>query len=97
MSRVAWTQFALEDLQRLRTFLRPKSAAAARHAADAIIDAVQGACSASVYGAGGTGPAGVSGTINRFGSIGYVALYRVDCEQVTVVALRAGRERCYRL
>ena len=30
-----------------------------------------------------------------FGTVGYVALYRVDGDQVTVVALRAGRERGY--
>ena len=97
MSQVIWTLLALEDLQRLRTFLRPKSVAAARHAAATIIDAVQGLAQHPYMGRLAPDLPGYRELPIDFGTVGYVALYRVDGEQVTVVALRAGRERAYRL
>ena len=83
MSQVAWTQVALEDLQRLRRFLRPKSAAA-RHAADAIIDAVQGVARQPNMGRAAPDLPEYRELSIDFGGVGDAALYRIDGEQVTV-------------
>ena len=99
MSQVAWTQFALADLQRLQIFLRPKSAAAARHAADAIVGAVQGvARPPHIAWAAPDLPEYRELSID-LGSVGDGALHRVDGEQVTegspCALAGSGSTACY--
>ena len=68
----------------------------ARHAATAIIDAVPGLARDRRTERLAPDLPGYRELPIDFGTTGYAALYRMDGEQVTVVARRAGKERCYR-
>jgi plasmid stabilization system protein ParE len=96
MPRVIYAPGAIRDLQRLREFLRPKNAMAAKRAADTIIKALQ--------------VLGLQPQIGRpvedmpdqyrewmidFGDSGYVARYRFDGEAVTILAVRHQKEVGY--
>lgn len=87
---------AIRDLQRLRDFLRPKNADAARRAGEAIRQGVK--------------ILGVHPRIGRmvddmpeqfrewlidFGDSGYAVLYRVDGDRATVLAVRHQKETGY--
>ena len=97
MPQVIWALLALEDLQRLRMFLRPKSPEAARRAAEAINDAVQGFREHPNMGRPVPELPGCRELLVDFGTSGYIALYRHMADQVTVLALRHQREAGYRL
>ncbi len=93
MPQVRYAPSAVRDLERLREFLRSKNPAAARRAAEMILEAVQ--------------VLGLQPHIGRpieempdefrewvidFGDSGYVARYRIDGDAVTVLAVRHQKE-----
>ncbi|XVJ70868.1 MAG: type II toxin-antitoxin system RelE/ParE family toxin [Rhizobacter sp.] len=93
MPQVKYAPSAVRDLERLREFLRSKNPAAARRAAEMILQAVR--------------VLGLQPHIGRpieempdefrewvidFGDSGYVARYRIDADSVTVLAVRHQKE-----
>lgn len=84
---------ALEDLKRLREFLRAKNPAAAQRAANAIIKSV--GVLANQPGIGRPVldmPNNFREWLIDFGDTGYVALYAFSANEVTVLAIRHQRE-----
>ena len=96
MPQVIYTPNAIRDLQRLREFLRPKNALAAKRAADTIIKGLQ--------------VPGVQPQIGRpiedmpdqfrewlinFGDSGYVVRYHFDGEAIRILAVRHQKEVGY--
>jgi plasmid stabilization system protein ParE len=86
-------------LERLREFLHPKNPAAAKRAALAINKTIQLLKQHPQIGrpAGEADPESVEGHSQRelmidFGDSGYVALYRYEDGEVTVLALRHQKE-----
>ncbi len=93
MSQVKFALAALDDLERLREFLRSRNPAAAKRAAIAITKAVQLLGQHPQIGR----PVEEMDIEYRellidFGDSGYVALYRYDGELITVLALRHQKE-----
>ena len=93
MPQVIFSPAAVRDLKRLRDFLRPKNPLAAKRAGETIVKGLQ---------ALGTHPH-VGRLVEDlpdqyrewridFGDSGYIARYRFDEEQVTVLALRHQKE-----
>lgn len=96
MPQVKFTLAALDDLERLREFLRPKNPAAAKRAAVAITKAIQLLGQHPQIGR----PAEEMDIEYRelpidFGDSGYVALYRYEGDLVTVLSLRHQKEAGY--
>lgn len=96
MSHLTWSTEALADVSRLSRFLRPKSPNAARRAVVAIRD---GARLLERFPASGR-PMENMGIPFRelpigFGDSGYLLYYRVDGDDVTILAVRHAREAGY--
>lgn len=96
MPQVKFARAALDDLSRLREFLRVKNPAAAKRAAIAISKSVQLLGQYPQIGR----PAEEMEIEYRellidFGDSGYIALYRYDADVVTVLSLRHQREAGY--
>ncbi len=96
MPRVIFAPAALQDLKRLQEFLRPKNPAVAKRAAATIIAAMQ---SLEQYPQIGR-PAEEMDIPYRellidFGDSGYVALYRLYAEVITVLSVRHQKEAGY--
>ncbi len=93
MPPVRFAPAALEDLVRLREFLRPKNPAAAKRAAVVIVKSIRLLEQHPQVGK----PAGEMDIEYRelpidFGDSGYVALYRYDENLVTILSLRHQKE-----
>jgi plasmid stabilization system protein ParE len=96
MPSVKFAAGALRDLVRLRTFLRHKNPIASQKAAETIIQSVQILQQHPHIGRPMENMApGYREFIIGFGHYGYVALYRLDGDAVTVVALRHQLEAGY--
>lgn len=97
MPRIIFASAAIRDMQRLRDFLQPKDADAARRAGEAIR---QGVKMLGVYPRIGRMVDDLPGEYREwlidFGDSGYVARYRVDGENVTILAIRHQREIGYK-
>lgn len=97
MPRVIYAASALRDLRRLREFLRPKDAAAATRAGQAILNAIKVLAHQPKIGRPVMGmPQEYREWLIDFGDSGYVARYHYDGETVTVLALRHQKEVGYR-
>lgn len=96
MPQVRFAPAALQDLARLREFLRPKSPAAAQRAAATIIKSIQLLGDHPQIGrpVEDMDPECRELVID-FGDSGYIALYRLRGDIVTVLALRHQREAGY--
>ncbi len=96
MSRLIWSPAALLDVQRLYRFLAPKNTDAARRTAQAIRSAVGILRDHPRMGrpAEDMNPEFREWVI-EFGRDGYVVLYRLDDEDVVLLAIRHGREAGY--
>lgn len=96
MPRVILSPAALEDLQRLREFLRPKSPEAAKRSAKVIVKAIQILSLQAGIGrpAPDLGPECRELPID-FGGSGYLALYRQRGDDIIILALRHQLENDY--
>lgn len=83
MPQVIFASAAMQDLQRLRDFLRSKNADTARRAGEAIGRIVDDL------------PEQFREWIIDFGDSGYVARYRIDNDVVTILAVRHQKEAGY--
>jgi plasmid stabilization system protein ParE len=93
MPRLIWTPPALRDMARLHAFLKPKSPDAAVRAVRAIRQGVRLLAVHPEIGKPSQDmPAGFRVWPIDFGSGGYVALYRYDEGQVTILAVRHVKE-----
>lgn len=93
MPQVVYSAAAVRDLRRLREFLQPKSADAARRAGEAIIQGVKLLGSHPHIGRMVDElPEDFREWVIDFGDSGYVARYRVEAETVTILAIRHQRE-----
>lgn len=96
MPQVVFAPAALRDLQRLRDFLRPKSAEAARWSGEAIREGVK-----ILSAHPGLGrmvddlPEQFREWLIEFGDSGYVVRYRISAETVTILAIRHQKEAGY--
>jgi len=97
MPQIVFASSAIGDLQRLRDFLRPKDADAARRAGEAIR---QGVRVLSAYPHMGRIvddlPENYREWLIDFGDSGYVARYRVDQDAITILAIRHQKEIGYK-
>jgi plasmid stabilization system protein ParE len=93
LPKIIWTSEALADVQRLYRFLVSKDQDAARRAAMTIREGVQ---ILSRHAHAGRPAADMPPEFREwpvsFGSGGYVVLYRVDGEDVAILAVRHGRQ-----
>jgi|TARA_R110001592_G_C13190379_1_gene752515 plasmid stabilization system protein ParE len=93
MPRVIFAPAALRDLERLREFLRPKNPAAAKRAAQAIIQGVQALGAQPHIGRPIDDlPEEFRDWLIDFGDSGYVARYRLDGDTVVILAIRHQKE-----
>ena len=93
MPQVIFAPAALRDLQRLRDFLRPKNADAARRAGEAIRQGVQVLSAHPRMGLLVEDlPEQYREWLIDFGDSGYVARYRIDDDAVLVLAVRHQKE-----
>jgi plasmid stabilization system protein ParE len=96
MPRLTWSRRALLDVARLRAFLAPKSLDAAERAVNAIR---QGVKILGKYPEIGRLvddlPPEIREWVIEFGQGAYVARYEYDGKQVTILAIRHGREAGY--
>lgn len=93
MPRVIFAPRAIRDLQRLRGFLRPKSAEAARRAGEAIRQGVRILGEHPRLGRMVDDlPEEFREWFIDFGDSGYVVRYRVDESAVTILAIRHQKE-----
>ena len=97
MPHIGWSRRALADVARLEAFLHEKDPDAAQRARDSIRE---GIAALRNFPRKGRRAEGLAGPFHewpiRFGSSGYVALYRIDGENVTVIAVRHMREDRYK-
>jgi plasmid stabilization system protein ParE len=96
MPQVIFAPAALNDLERLREFLRPKNPAAAKRAASVITKAIQ---LLSQHPQVGRPTEGMNIEYRElpidFGDSGYIALYRYEGNFVTILALRHQKKVGY--
>lgn len=93
MSQVIYAETAVRDLQRIREFLEPKSADAARRAGETIVRGLRLLGSHPHVGRTVDElPPQFREWVIDFGESGYVARYRVDGDTVTILAIRHQRE-----
>ena len=96
MPRLIWTASALDDVDRLHRWLKPKDANAARRAVAAIREGAKILAETPHIGrpAEDMDPEYREKLID-FGNSGYVVLYRFDGETVTLLAVRHQKEAGY--
>jgi addiction module RelE/StbE family toxin len=98
MAALKWTRQALADVQRLHQFLNDKNPDSAIRAVKAIRSGVRILQSQPRIGHPASDmAAGYREWLIPFGHSGYVVLYRIDGEEVILLALRHGREAGYKL
>jgi len=96
MPQVKYAPGAIRDLQRLREFLQPKNPAAAKRASESILKALQVLGYQPQIGRPVENmPDEYREWVIDFGGSGYVARYRFDGDDVTVLAVRHQKEAGY--
>lgn len=96
MTRVIYTQPALQDLIRLRAFLATKSSAAASKAKRAIIDTLTALPNFPESHKPVASQAHQRELVIKFGSMGYIARYRYERGgDVVVLRIRHQREDAF--
>jgi plasmid stabilization system protein ParE len=96
MPRLKWSQASLRDVARLHDFLAPKSRDAAKRAVKAIRQGLKALSKHPEIGRPADElPPEFREWVIEFGHGAYVALYRYDGKQVTILAVRHGREAGY--
>lgn len=97
MPQIVFAPAAIRDMQRLRDFLQPKNADAARRAGEAIRQGIKGL---GAYPRMGRLIEDLPDHYREwpidFGDSGYIARYRVDDDTVTVLAIRHLKEAGYK-
>jgi plasmid stabilization system protein ParE len=97
MPSLIWTPEAIEDVRRLHAFLVPHSHQAAQRAIGAILQGVINLEDNPELGRPVEGmPPEFRDLIIPFGASAYLARYRYDGEQISMVAVRHGREAGFR-
>ncbi|MFC3944264.1 type II toxin-antitoxin system RelE/ParE family toxin [Pseudomonas gingeri NCPPB 3146 = LMG 5327] len=93
MPRMIFAPAAIRDIQRLREFLRPKNADAAKRAGEAIIQGVRLLAAQPQIGRLVDDlPDEYREWLIDFGDSGYVARYRIDLDTVTILTVRHQKE-----
>lgn len=96
MPRVIYSAQAVRDFERLRAFLQPKSASAARRAGEAILTGIEALETFPNMGRLVDGmPEDYREWLIEFGESGYVARYRLQGDTVVVLAIRHQKEAGY--
>lgn len=93
MPSLIWTPQALSDVQRLYRFLAPRDLNAARNAVSEIRNSVKILAHQPVSGRPVEElPSAFREWPVSFGNSGYIVLYRIDDEAVSILAVRHQRE-----
>jgi plasmid stabilization system protein ParE len=96
MSRLKWSQSALQDVARLHDFLAPKNRDAAKRAIKAIRQGVKALGKHPEIGRPVEElPPQFREWVIEFGYAAYIALYHHDGKQIVILAVRHGREAGY--
>jgi len=96
MPQIKYAPGAIRDLQRLREFLRTKNPEAARKAGETIMKAMQVLGHQPQVGRPIEDmPDNYREWLIEFGDSGYIALYRIDGHNVTILAVRHQKEVGY--
>lgn len=96
MSRLIWSPAALLDVQRLYRFLAPKNIDAAKRAVMAIRQGVKVLTQQPGIGRPVEDlPSEFREWIIDFGDSGYIVRYRLDADDVTILAVRHQKEAGY--
>ena len=95
MPRLIWSPAALRDVGRLHAFLARKNQPAAHRAIAAIRAGVRSLTEHPQIGRAVTDTPEYREWPIDFGSYGYLALYRLDGDDVVLLAIRHGRELDY--
>lgn len=96
MSRLIWSPAALLDVQRLYRFLAPKNIDAAKRAVKAMRQGVKLLSQQPRMGRPiDDMPHEFREWIIDFGDSGYIVRYRLDADDVTILALRHQKEAGY--
>jgi plasmid stabilization system protein ParE len=90
--RVVWLPSAVEDLQRLREFLRPQNPEASRRAVATIGRTAEILAENPSFGKVAHEATDFRDVIIPFGRRSYVLRYRIDAQTIVIVALRHCRE-----
>jgi len=90
--RLIWTPAALADVQRLYRFLAPKNPDAARRAVKAIRAGVKILAQQPYAGRMAQGMEATREWLIGFGNSGYVALYRIEDDMISILAVRHQKE-----
>jgi plasmid stabilization system protein ParE len=90
--KIEWLPGAVSDLQRLREFILPHNADAARRAVSVIKRAVSMLHTNSFIGKPVEDIPDFRDIIIPFGSSGYVLRYRIEIDTVLIVAVKHGKE-----
>ncbi|TAN20822.1 MAG: type II toxin-antitoxin system RelE/ParE family toxin [Acidobacteria bacterium] len=96
MVQLVWTAAGARDLTRIRRFLGARDEASARRAAKTIRDSVRRLARFPALGRTVEElPPEFREWFGPFGDSGYLVLYRLSGDRVSIVAVRHGRERSY--
>ncbi|MBW6421559.1 type II toxin-antitoxin system RelE/ParE family toxin [Rhizobium sp. XQZ8] len=96
MPRLIWTPAALRDVQRLYRFLSPKNPDSAKRAIHAIRTGVKILAEQPHIGRHAENmEEGYREWLVKFGDSGYIVLYRVDAETISLLAIRHQKEAGY--
>ncbi|WP_091145727.1 type II toxin-antitoxin system RelE/ParE family toxin [Novosphingobium sp. CF614] len=97
MPQVIFAPAAIRDMQRVRDFLQPKNADAARRAGEAIRQGVQVLGTHPRIGRMVDDlPEHYREWLIDFGDSGYVVRYRVEDDAITILAIRHQKEAGYK-
>jgi plasmid stabilization system protein ParE len=96
MPQLTWTPEALRGIQRIHSFLAPKSPVAASRAVRAVREGLR---TIATHPGAGRAAEKMAPEFREwlipFGDSGYVALYRVQGDMVVILAIRHQREAGY--
>jgi plasmid stabilization system protein ParE len=96
MAQLIWTPAALQDVQRLYRFLSPQNPDAASRAIHAIRNGVNILAQQPHIGRHAEGMEDeFREWLVKFGNSGYIVLYRVDGQKITLLAIRHQKEAGY--
>lgn len=96
MAQLVWTAAGARDVMRIRRFLGARDETSARRAAKTIRDSVRRLARFPALGRTVEElPPEYREWFVPFGDSGYVVLYRLSGDRVSIVAIRHGRERSY--
>lgn len=93
MPQIIYSQAAIQDLERLREFLKPKNPSAAQRAAKTIIQGIKALGELPYIGRPIDAlPQDFRDWLIDFGHSGYIVRYRINTDTIVILAIRHQKE-----